>query len=156
MTTTTGKSTLSPLRMASAVVGTAFLLVGILGFIPGITMNFDQMIFVGHESEARLLRIFQVNVLHNLVHLLFGVVGVIAARTTPWARAFLLYGGIIYLVLWLYGLVIDLDTAANFVSLNEADNWLHLGLGVAMVGLALALPRRRAHTNDAAPERVRR
>jgi hypothetical protein len=59
----------------------------------------------------------------------------------------LLGGGIVYAVLWLYGLAIDFDTAANFVPLNTADNWLHLGLAVTMVALGL-LPgsrRRSAH-----------
>ncbi len=46
-------------------------------------------------------------------------------------------------MLWLYGLVIDRNSSANFVPLNTADNWLHLGLGVVMVGAALALSRER-------------
>jgi hypothetical protein len=46
-------------------------------------------------------------------------------------------------VLWLYGLIIDSDSAANFVPLNTADNWLHLLLGVGMVGLGVALSRTR-------------
>lgn len=156
MTTRTDKPKMTPMRAASAVVGIVFLLVGILGFVPGITTNFDQLTLIGHDSQAALLGIFQVNALHNVVHLLFGVAGVVAARTTSAARAFLLVGGIIYLVLWLYGLVIDLGTAANFVSLNEADNWLHLGLGLGMVALALALPRRDTRTSGAGPWRSRR
>ena len=69
------------------------------------------------------------------------------ARTPGQARSYLLYGGIIYLVLWLYGLLIGHETAANFVPVNMADNWLHLLLGVGMVGLALMLSRdtRRVH-----------
>ena len=62
--------------------------------------------------------------------------GVLMARTAPQARLFLLVGGIVYLVLWVYGLVIDHESTANFVPLNTADNWLHLALGVAMVGLS--------------------
>jgi hypothetical protein len=80
-------------------------------------------------------------VLHNIVHLLFGVAGLALARTPGGARAFLVGGGLIYLVLWLYGLLIDLDSAANFVPLNTADNWLHLVLGVGMLALGLALGR---------------
>ncbi len=131
----------TPLQLAALVVGAVFLLVGVLGFVPGITTSYDTMQLVGHESEAKLLGIFQVNILHNIVHLLFGVVGVPASRTWGGARAFLLYGGAIYLVLWIYGLVIDLDSPANFVSLNTADHWLHLALGVGMVALALLLGR---------------
>ncbi len=130
----------SPVQTIAMLVGAVFLLVGILGFIPGITSPYE-LGFAGHESEAMLLGIFQVSVLHNVVHLLFGAAGVAMARTNSGARSFLLYGGIVYLVLWVYGLVIDHESAANFVPVNNADNWLHLALGVAMVALALAFKR---------------
>lgn len=126
----------SPVQLAALIVGVAFLLVGIAGFIPGITTGYDTMQVIGHESHAMLLGVFQVSILHNIVHLVFGVLGVLMARTAPQARLFLLVGGIVYLVLWVYGLVIDHESAANFVPLNTADNWLHLALGVAMVGLS--------------------
>lgn len=133
-----------PLRLAAAVVAAVFLLVGILGFIPGITTDFDGMTFAGHDSTAMLLGLFQVSVLHNLVHLAFGVVGLILARTVSGASAFLIGGGVIYLGLVLYGLIIGQASQANFVPLNAADNWLHLVLGVGMIGLALALRPRYA------------
>ena len=135
--------TRAPIQIAAGAVGVVFLLVGILGFIPGVTSNFDTINFVGHESEAKLLGLFQVNILHNVVHLLFGAAGIAAAARLTWSRSFLIYGGVIYLVLWVYGLVIDLETAANFVSLNTADNWLHFVLGAAMIALGLVLADRR-------------
>ncbi|EWC63188.1 hypothetical protein UO65_1402 [Actinokineospora spheciospongiae] len=121
---------------------------GILGFIPGVTTDFDQLTFAGHGSSAKLLGIFEVSVLHNLVHLAFGVAGLVLARTLSGARAFLLGGGAIYLLLWLYGLFIDHDSAANFVPVNSADNWLHLVLGIGMLalGLLVASPRRASAT----------
>lgn len=128
-------------QLGAAVVGAVFLLVGVLGFIPGITTNFDDMTVIGHESEALLLGIFQVNVVHNIVHLLFGVAGIAAARAHIWSRNFLIAGGLVYLVLWIYGMVIDLNHDANFAAFNDADNWLHFGLGIAMVALGLILPR---------------
>ncbi|HEV7897855.1 MAG TPA: DUF4383 domain-containing protein [Planosporangium sp.] len=124
------------------VVGVVFLLVGIAGFIPAITTNYDMLSFAGHESGAKLFGIFQVSILHNIVHLLFGLVGIAMARAAGTARLFLLGGGAIYLVLWLYGLVIGANTAANFVPVNGADNWLHLGLGIGMIVLALLTGRR--------------
>ncbi|WP_229402206.1 DUF4383 domain-containing protein [Micromonospora okii] len=133
-----------PVRTAAQVVGVVFLLVGILGFIPGITTDYGTMKFAGHESEAKLLGLFQVSILHNLVHLAFGVAGLALARTISGARAYLIGGGAIYLVLWLYGLVIDHNSGANFVPLNGADNWLHLFLGVGMIALGVALTRRPA------------
>ncbi len=140
----------TPLQLAALAVGAVFLLVGILGFIPGITTNYGDMTFVGHDSEAKLLGLFQVNVLHNIVHLLFGVAGLVLARAWESSRLFLIGGGAVYLVLWLYGLVIDLNSTANFVSLNTADNWLHLFLGIGMVGLGLALGRTQARSRVAA------
>jgi hypothetical protein len=129
-----------PVRLAATVVAAVFLLVGILGFIPGVT-DLNQMQFAGPGSEAMLLGLFQVSVLHNLVHLAFGVAGLALARTAGGARNFLIGGGAVYLVLWLYGLLIDQDGAANFVPVNNADNWLHLGLAVGMIGLGVALGR---------------
>lgn len=128
-------------RTAAAAVGALFLLVGILGFIPGITTNFGEMRFAGHESDAMLLGIFQVSVLHNIVHLLFGVAGLAMSRTVPAARAFLIGGGAIYLVLWLYGLIVGENASANFVPLNAADDWLHLFLGIGMIALGFLVGR---------------
>lgn len=128
-------------QKAALAVGAAFLLVGILGFVPGITSDYDAMTFAGHESGAHLLGIFEVSILHNIVHLAFGVAGLVLARTFSGARGFLIGGGIIYLVLWLYGLLIDHESAANFVPVNNADNWLHFGLGAAMVLLGVLLSR---------------
>lgn len=141
---TAGTRNRTPLQLAALAVGVLFLAVGILGFIPGITTNYDTMTFGGHHSGAMLLGIFNVSVLHNIVHLAFGVAGLAMARTVMAARMFLIVGGVIYAVLWIYGLVIDKDTAANFVPLNTADDWLHFGLAVAMIGLGVLLPRRRA------------
>ncbi|BBY17851.1 DUF4383 domain-containing protein [Mycolicibacterium litorale] len=131
------------LRTAALGVGVVFLLVGLLGFIPGVTSNYDQLTFAGHHSEAALLGVFNVSVLHNIVHLLFGVAGIALARTDRTARAYLLGGGAVYAVLFVYGLVIDHHSAANFVPVNDADNWLHLALAVAMIALGLLLGRHR-------------
>jgi hypothetical protein len=144
----------APIQIAAAVVGAAFLLVGILGFIPGVVSDYDHLELAGHESGAELLGLFQVSALHNIVHLLFGVAGLALARSARGAFAFLIGGGVIYLVLWIYGLAIDHESGANFVPLDDADNWLHLGLGAAMIVVGLFLkPQRQpgpaAPTNDA-------
>jgi hypothetical protein len=132
-------------QTAAMAVGLVFLLVGVLGFIPGITTNYGAMEFAGHESGAKLLGIFQVSILHNLVHLLFGLAGLLLTRTIAGARTYLVGGGAIYLVLWLYGLLIDHQSEANFVPLNRADDWLHFVLGVGMIAVGLlAQPRRVA------------
>jgi hypothetical protein len=124
-------------RLAATAVAAVFLLVGILGFIPGITTDYDSMSFGGHMSGAELLGIFQVSILHNIVHLLFGVVGLALARSTPGAVNYLLGGGVVYLVLWIYGLIVSKTSDANFVPVNTADDWLHFVLGLGMLGLGI-------------------
>jgi hypothetical protein len=137
----------SPVQTAALLYGAVFLLVGLAGFIPGLTSNYDQLMAAGHHSEAMLLGIFQVSWLHNIVHVLYGVAGLALARSASGARAFLLWGGLVYLVLWIYGLLVGQESQANFVPLNSADNWLHLFLGVTMVGLSLL--RRDTHDRGA-------
>ncbi len=137
MTAPATKVRRSPRQAFAMTVGAIFLLVGVLGFIPGITTDYDQLSGAGHESGALLLGIFQVSILHNFVHLAFGIAGLLLARTIKGAKSFLVGGGVIYLVLWVYGLLIDHGSAANFVPVNSADNWLHLGLGVLMIVLGV-------------------
>jgi Domain of unknown function (DUF4383) len=118
------------------LIAIAFLLVGILGFIPGITSDAPGD-FAGDGSEAELLGIFQVSILHNIVHLLFGIVGLALARTWDGARTFLIGGGAVYLVLWVVGLI----GGADWVPVNSADNWLHFVLGVVMIAAGYVLGR---------------
>jgi Domain of unknown function (DUF4383) len=132
-----------PVQLAAMVVGAVFLLVGIAGFIPGITTNYDQLQLAGHESGALLLGVFQVSILHNIVHLAFGAAGLAMARTAAGARNYLIGGGVIYAVLWLFGLLISDTAPANFVPVNMADDWLHLVLAVGMIGLGVLLGRDR-------------
>jgi hypothetical protein len=131
------------------LLGIVFILVGVLGFIPGITTHYGDLSFAGHDSRAKLLAVFQVSILLNIVHLVFGAVGLVLAKTADGARTYLIGGGLVYLALWIYGLVIDKDGGANFLPLNTADDWLHLGLGVIMVGLGFALTRGTARGRPA-------
>ncbi|TKV60320.1 DUF4383 domain-containing protein [Nakamurella flava] len=143
---TTGTPRRTAAQTVAAVVGVVFLLVGVAGFIPGVTTNYDQLTFAGHHSEALLLGIFQVSILHNIVHLLFGIAGLLMARTHGSARIYLIGGGVIYLLLMAYGFFVDQGSQANFVPLNSADNVLHLVLGVGMIGLGLVTGRQATAT----------
>ncbi|MFL6061650.1 MAG: DUF4383 domain-containing protein [Marmoricola sp.] len=130
------------LRRTAVAIGATFLLVGVAGFIPGITTDYDRLTFAGHSSGAQLLGVFDVSVLHDLVHLAFGVAGLALARTASGARWYLVGGGLVYLALTAYGALVDRASDANFVPLDHADNWLHLGLGLGMLLLGLVLPVR--------------
>lgn len=149
MTTHTVSSSVHTARtsvqIVSGLFGAVFLLVGILGFIPGITTDLGTILFAGHHSQAALLGIFQVSVLHNIVHLLFGLIGLLGLRSRGLAKTYLIVGGIVYAVLWIYGLVVPMESMGNFVPLNTADNWLHFVLAVAMVTTGIVFGQ-KAHT----------
>ena len=129
----------SALQKAARFAGILFLLVGILGFIPGITEDAPGD-FSGEDSPGSLFGVFQTSILHNLVHLLFGVAGLVLSRTWEGSRNFLIGGGAVYLLLWVVGML----GAMDWLPADDTDDWLHLGLGVGMVGLGIALRGRRS------------
>lgn len=135
------RSSMTKVQVVAAAVGAIFVLVGVLGFVPGVTQHYDELSFAGRESGADLVGLFQTSILHNAVHLLFGAVGLFLARRGEGpATAFLTVGGLVYLVLALFGLAIDLESAANFVPLNDADNALHMALGGIMILAGVITP----------------
>ena len=116
--------------------GVVFLGVGVLGFIPGITTNVGDMHFAGNDSPSELLGLFQVSILHNIVHLLFGIAGIALSRTSESARTYLFASGLLYVGLFLFGFIVSFRDIpdANFVPVNDADNVLHLVLAIALLG----------------------
>jgi uncharacterized protein DUF4383 len=108
--------------------GAVFVLVGILGFIPGITEDAPGS-FAGEDSEGSLLGVFQTSILHNLAHLAFGI-GILAARKHATALTYLLVGGVAYAGLFLIGIL----GAMDWLPADDTDDWLHLGLAVALLG----------------------
>jgi hypothetical protein len=119
----------------AAGVGALFLVIGIAGFF---VTGFDN--FAEHTDETLLG--FEVNPLHNLVHLLIGIAGLALARTLSGARSFGWILVVGYGLTLLYGLFAVDNPDANVLSINWADNWLHLAS--VLVGLVIALlPVRR-------------
>lgn len=133
-------------QCAAILVGSLTLIAGVLGFVPGLTSNLDSLEVYGPESEAALFGIFEVSIVANLFHMLMGIGGLLLASTYRRSRAYLLLGGLVFLGLWVYGLLIDLNSPANVLPINNADNWLHLGFGATMVILAFTLAGSRVPT----------
>ena len=129
------------IQRAAMLFGIVFLIVGVAGFIPGITTDYDQLTTFDDEG-AKLLGIFGTNILENIVHLLFGVAGLAAASSWAASKNYFVWGGVLYLLLWLYGLLIDNESSADFIPINTADNWLHFGLGAAMLAVGYLVSRR--------------
>lgn len=113
------------------VAGAVLVAIGVLSFVPDVTTHYGRLSFAGHGSGAKLLGIFQVSILLNLLYALVGAVGLALARTERGARRFLAGGGIAFLLLWLLGVV----KAGGWIPLDAAGNWLHLGLGVGLIGV---------------------
>jgi hypothetical protein len=106
----------------------------------------------GRFVRILLPGLVRISVLHNFVHALSGTVGLVAAKTVSGARGFLLGASVTYLVLALFGSLIDLDGGLSFVPLNVADNSLHRALGLGM--LAAGLTRGKASPQPAAAARA--
>ena len=123
-------------QLLALAVGIVYTIIGVAGFF---VTGFDD--FAGHEGH--LLLGFEVNPLHNIVHLVIGVAGLALSARLATARTFgwLLFVG--YGAVFVYGLLVDKNSEANFLALNGADDVLHV-LSAA-VGLLIALlPVRRA------------
>lgn len=111
------------------IYGIAFTIFGIGGFVPGLTqmVGDDPNLSVESPGHGYLLGLFHVNVLHNLVHLAFGVWGLISWRggydaSRLYARAV----AIIYAVFVICGLIPGLDYMFGLVPLHGNDVWLHI------------------------------
>ena len=114
--------------LVALVFGAVFVVVGLAGFL----------VSGGHPAVGTtggaLLGLFQVNVLHNVVHLAIGGVMIAAAlRGDRPARAANRGFGVLYLVLFVLGLVL-VGSTLNIVALNGGDSILHLVLGIALAG----------------------
>lgn len=129
-------SNVALVQVFAGVVGAVFILVGLLGFVPGITTMFGDFALFGRDSKSELLGLFQVSALHNVVHLLFGI-GVLAARKAATAQLYLIVGGVLYLAIAFFGLLIDRAGSLNFLPFNYADNVLHFGLSAGMIVLGI-------------------
>ena len=115
-------------RYFALVWGIVFLMITASGFIPGAwtpaPAHYPHLAVDSMYGDA--LSLFPVNILHNAVHLLFGVWGVIAYRSFDSARFFARAVAIIYAMFAVMGLIPLLDTTFGLVPLFGNDVWLHV------------------------------
>lgn len=119
-------------RYFALVMGIAFLVIGILGFVPALVTPPAEgeprlLIEAGH---GRLFGLFPVNVVHNLVHLAFGIWGVVVWRAFAPSRIYARSVAIIYAVLAVMGLIPVLRTTFGLVPLHAHDIWLHAAIAL--------------------------
>lgn len=123
-----GTGTRSVNQIVALVFGAVYTLVAILGFFVAETF--------AETDDEQLLGIFEVNHLHNIVHLVIGLVLLAASRRHDLARTANLAIGVVYVVVGIVGFLVE-GTDANILALNNADQWLHLVSGAALAAVAL-------------------
>lgn len=118
-------------RTVGYAFGGVYVLVGLLGFTVSGGTGFAA------PDGGLLLGIFEVNVLHNLVHIAVGALLAVGAAT---GRAVLVNTlvGAVYLLVGVFGLVVPADSGANILAINAADNGLHFASALLLLGVGLS------------------
>lgn len=135
-------------RYFALIYGIVFLVVGIAGFVPGLLSPLDpgdpEVTING--STGRLFGLFPVNSLHNIVHIAFGIWGLVAYRgysaSVTYARAV----AVIYALLFVLGLIPGVSTLFGLVPLYGHDVWLHLALAAVAAYFGFVAPGRHVET----------
>ena len=120
------------IQKLAAVFGVVFILVAIVGFLAPGGMQMQQ---ADPATAAKALGIFPVNLLHNLVHLLFGIWGLAASRSWSGSRHFFVWGGTIYVVLTLAAFISP--SGFGLVPIGGTDIGLHCVLAIVMLAIGL-------------------
>jgi hypothetical protein len=138
------------------IMGVAFLVVGVLGFVPPLLTHPEHDAHRGGlvvtAFEGYLLGLFHVNVLHSLVHVLFGVMGIVMSRSFDAARLYARIVAVSYALLAVMGLFAGLNTLFGFVPIHGNDVWLHAVIAAIAAYFGFAAPDRADAT--AAPPGV--
>jgi hypothetical protein len=125
------------LKTMATIFGIVFLLVGILGFVPGVT------------DDGHLLGIFHVNTAHNIVHILSGVIALIAGATSARAaQNYFRVFGLVYGLVAVLGFMGGEQPVLGIIANNAADNWLHVAIALVALTLGFA-PNLAAHKKTA-------
>src|SRR5215212_936549 len=124
-------------RNFALILGIVFVLVGVLGFVPGINQmhHDDPNLTVTGPGTGHLLGLFHVNVLHNLVHIVFGIMGIVMSRAGS-AVAYCRFVAVAYGLLAILGLIpaMKLQYTFGLIPIEGNDVWLH-----ALIALAAAV-----------------
>ncbi|HUQ52330.1 MAG TPA: DUF4383 domain-containing protein [Gammaproteobacteria bacterium] len=125
-------------RTFALIYGLVFIVAGLAGFIPGLVTPHDAVEhqLAVEQGAGDLLGLFPVNLLHNLVHLVFGVWGLAVYRSTSNAIGYARVVAVVYALFVIMGFIPNLSTVFGLVPLHGNDIWLHavLAAGAAYFG----------------------
>ena len=114
-------------RTFAMIWGIVFLGLAATGLIPGLLQPAtDDHGLTVDAMHGNALGLFPVNILHTLVHLIFGIWGVVAARNWAAAKNYARAVAVIYAVFAVMGLIPGLDNTFGLVPLHGNDVWLHI------------------------------
>lgn len=129
-------------RLLAMILGWVLLLVGVIGFIPGLTTDGPGPT-TGHGTPpAKVLGIFEVNIVHSVVHLLSGLFLLAGAYLNGGvnARTYNLILGVVYLIVFVGNFI---GPIADFFALNGLDAGLHVVLGIVLVAVPFLVREER-------------
>lgn len=154
MTTLSYRSMTSVTQEVALWVAGTFLTLGYLGFLPGVTTGV-QTLGLSSAEQARLFGLFHVSIVHNLVHLVIGLVGLAAAGADRYARGFLALTGVALMMLLIYGRLAARPIPTSLIPVDAADVWLHTVLAISMFAAAVLAPagERASQPRDVATRR---
>lgn len=126
-------------KLWAKIFGIIFVLIGVLGFVPGITSN-------GH-----LLGIFEVDTIHNIVHILTGVVALLVMKSSAGSRNFFKIFGVVYALVAILGFL-PFGKVLGLFHVNMADNILHVVIAaIALKAGFLCGNKKMSESNDFTP-----
>ena len=117
-------------RTFALLFGLVFLAVGVAGFVPGLVQPLHPDHPPVQYGGGQLFGLFPVNLLHNAVHILFGLWGLLASRSLGGSVTYARGVAIIYALLTVAGFVPSLYTLFGMVPLYGNDVWLHAVLAL--------------------------
>lgn len=141
---------MTQVQMFARIFGTIFIVVGILGFIPGLVQYIpDTTGLMVDTGYGYLLGLFPVNIVHNLVHLGFGVWGVLAARDFAMSILYAQVSAVAYGALALLGLIPATSTLFGLAPIYGVDVLLHAATAAVAAYFGFAPPARSHHDTHA-------
>ena len=143
-------STTSPAQLYATLVGGVLVIAGIIGFFYNASFSTGDSL-----KSDEVLGLLAVNAWHNIVHILTGLLGLLAAGYA--ARTYALGLGLLYVVIAIWGFAVTdngYGDLINLVPINTEDNWLHLIIGLTGLAAGAATPKTAARSTPGPAERT--
>ena|SRR5579863_3311796 len=120
------------IRIAAVIFGIAFIFAGIAGFLPQFT------------TDGMLFGYFEVNAMHNVIHLISGVIAIMAATSFAYSKLYFQIFGVIYGLVAIAGFVLHGDLSFIMMQVNMADNILHAVIAIIALYLGFSAKKQLA------------